>query len=120
VLSAAAGNLVPPVAALDELNAELAAAAVPARLLTRDGALRREWLDPTDTLDWYLGPVVRSAADFVVSPDVVRLKECPGGPGKACGFLFLDDTKNRSRRWCSSRTCGNRARQHRFYTRAQD
>jgi predicted RNA-binding Zn ribbon-like protein len=118
VLSAVARDHAPAVAALGELNAALATATVPVRLIAEDGALRREWLDPTDNPGWFLNPVLRSATDFVVSPDVARLKECPGGPGKACGFLFLDETKNRSRRWCSSRICGNRARQHRFYTRA--
>jgi predicted RNA-binding Zn ribbon-like protein len=119
LLSAVARNDAPPAAALADLNAALAAATVPVRLDWDGGAYRREWLDPKDGPGWFLNAVVRSTPDFLLSPDVARLKECPGGPGRACGFLFLDETKNRSRRWCSSRTCGNRARQHRFYTRAR-
>lgn len=119
VCSAAARGAEPPAADLDALNAALAAAAVPARLVPAAGGFRREWLDPRDDLGWLLGPVARSAADLLVSPELARLKECPGGPGKACGYLFLDETKNRSRRWCSGRTCGNRTRLHRHYARVR-
>jgi predicted RNA-binding Zn ribbon-like protein len=34
-----------------------------------------------------------------------------------CGWLFLDTTRNHSRRWCSSRGCGNRDRARRHYAR---
>lgn len=36
-----------------------------------------------------------------------------------CGWLFLDTTRNHSRRWCSSRDCGNRDRARRHYTRTR-
>jgi predicted RNA-binding Zn ribbon-like protein len=38
-----------------------------------------------------------------------RLKLCA-----ACGRAFYDESKNRTRRWCDARTCGNRARVRRF------
>jgi len=63
-----------------------------------------------------LGPITRSAADLLTSPAPGRLKQCPGSPNRTCGFLFLDQTKNHSRRWCSSSTCGNRTRLHRHST----
>jgi predicted RNA-binding Zn ribbon-like protein len=118
VLAAAAHRQPPPSPALDVLNAELATTAVPARLVRTGTGLRREWLDPTDQLDWLLGPIARSAADLLTSPALERLKQCPGSPGRTCGFLFLDQTKNHSRRWCSSATCGNRTRLHRHYSRS--
>jgi hypothetical protein len=108
----------PPHPALDVVNAELAATAVPPRLVPTGAGLRREWLDPTDRLGWLGGPIMRSAADLLTSPALERLKQCPGSPGRTCGFLFLDRTKNHSRRWCSSATCGNRTRLHRHYTRS--
>lgn len=46
--------------------------------------------------------------------DVGRLRECQAS---YCGWLFLDRTKNASRRWCSSADCGNRARARRHYAR---
>jgi len=41
-----------------------------------------------------------------------RIKVCSG-----CGAVFYDESKNRTRRWCDSRTCGNRARVRRYRTR---
>jgi predicted RNA-binding Zn ribbon-like protein len=63
-------------------------------------------------LDWILNPVVRSAADLLISEELGRLKKC-GDP--TCGWLFLDTSRNRSRRWCDMRDCGNRAKASRFY-----
>lgn len=48
--------------------------------------------------------------------DLGRLRQC-GDEG--CGWLFLDRSKNGSRRWCSSGDCGNRARARRHYERAR-
>ncbi|MGH8496131.1 MAG: CGNR zinc finger domain-containing protein [Gammaproteobacteria bacterium] len=46
-----------------------------------------------------------------------RLKECPGQP--ACGWLFYDASKNRSRRWCDMEDCGNIAKARRHYARVR-
>jgi predicted RNA-binding Zn ribbon-like protein len=119
VFSAVARRAPPPAAALHTLNAELAGAMVPARLVPAGAGFRREWLDPRDELGWMLGPVVRSAAELLTSPARERLKECPGGAGTACGEIFVDQTRNRSRRWCSGATCGNRVRLYRHYTRVR-
>jgi predicted RNA-binding Zn ribbon-like protein len=49
--------------------------------------------------------------------DLSRLRRCADD---GCGWLFLDRSKNGSRRWCSSADCGNRARARRHYERARD
>jgi predicted RNA-binding Zn ribbon-like protein len=54
-----------------------------------------------------LGPVARSAAELLTSPKLGRVKVC-GGEG--CGWMFLDESRNASRKWCESRDCGNRER----------
>ncbi|HEV2391667.1 MAG TPA: CGNR zinc finger domain-containing protein [Verrucomicrobiae bacterium] len=33
--------------------------------------------------------------------------------GDTCGWLFVDSSKNHSRRWCDMRDCGNRAKARR-------
>lgn len=38
-----------------------------------------------------------------------RVKVCPG-----CGRVFYDETRSRTRRWCDSGGCGNRARVRRY------
>ena len=65
-------------------------------------------------LDWILCPVIRSAADLLVSEEFRRVKKCAD---PICGWLFLDISRNRSRRWCDMRDCGNRAKASRFYKR---
>jgi predicted RNA-binding Zn ribbon-like protein len=62
--------------------------------------------------DWILNPLVRSAAELLVSAERKRVKKC-GDP--ACGWLFLDVSRNLSRRWCNMGDCGNRAKASRFY-----
>jgi predicted RNA-binding Zn ribbon-like protein len=63
-------------------------------------------------LDWILNPVIRSAADLLVSEEFRRVKKCAD---PICGWLFLDISRNRSRRWCDMADCGNRAKAGRFY-----
>ncbi len=70
-----------------------------------------------DALDWILNPIVRSAADLLTSDELKRVKECADDRG--CGWLFLDSSRNRSRRWCDMKDCGNRAKARRFYKRIQ-
>jgi predicted RNA-binding Zn ribbon-like protein len=62
-------------------------------------------------LERVLWPVVVSAEKLLLSPDASRVRECAG---EACQVLFLDTTKNRSRRYCSPTECGNRERVRRF------
>lgn len=64
-----------------------------------------------------LGPVAWSACDLLQGNFVPRIKECPGPEG--CGWLFLDHSKNRSRTWCSMKTCGNAAKVRRYRARQQ-
>ena len=59
-----------------------------------------------------LNPLIHSAADLLVSEELKRVKKC-GDP--ACGWLFLDTSRNKSRRWCNMSDCGNRAKARRFY-----
>ena len=68
----------------------------------------------TDSMDLFLDPIIKSAADLLVSPELKRVKQCADD---ACGWLFVDMSRNNSRRWCSMEDCGNRAKAHRHYLR---
>jgi predicted RNA-binding Zn ribbon-like protein len=59
-----------------------------------------------------LGPVAWSALDLLATGNFERVKQCPSPD---CGWLFLDSSKNNSRRWCDMASCGNRmkVRKHR-------
>jgi predicted RNA-binding Zn ribbon-like protein len=61
-----------------------------------------------------LWPVARSAAELLTSAKLDRVKVC-GGEG--CGWMFLDESRNASRKWCESRDCGNRERVRQYLAR---
>lgn len=94
------------------------------RLLSRAGAARGlvptvrgygwGWRrDPGPVVD-RLFPAAWSAAQLLASEERHRLKCCDG-----CGRLFIDQSPNRSRRWCDMRGCGNRAKVRRFRARSE-
>ncbi len=65
-----------------------------------------------DAFDRVIWSVARSAADLLTSADLAHVRQCAL---ENCGWLFLDLSKNKSRRWCAMMMCGNRnkARRHR-------
>jgi predicted RNA-binding Zn ribbon-like protein len=65
-----------------------------------------------ESLDDLLWPIISSAAELLLSNELRQVKECPG-----CGWLFLDTSKNQSRRWCSMNTCGARDKMRRYHKR---
>jgi len=67
-------------------------------------------------LDWILNPVIRSAAEVLVSDELQNIKSCAD---PTCGWLFLDVSRNKRRRWCDMQDCGNRAKASRFYRKKQ-
>jgi predicted RNA-binding Zn ribbon-like protein len=69
---------------------------------------------PFDTLRLL---AARSAADVLAPPrEVAHVKRCAG---EHCGFLFVDDSRNQTRRWCDTKVCGNRARVKAHYARSR-
>ena len=82
-------------------------------------ALHRLELRPSAggfALDRVLWPIVRSAADLLTSEDLDRVRECAR---EGCDWLFVDTSKNRSRRWCSMSLCGSRVKARRYYRRGK-
>jgi predicted RNA-binding Zn ribbon-like protein len=57
--------------------------------------------------DRIIGPLAWAAVELLRSDRLDRLKRCPPHD---CRWLFIDRTKNASRRWCDMATCGNRAK----------
>ena len=95
-----------------------ALAAAPARRVLVRGNKGFGWQIDRDgfSAPSLLAPVLWSAGDLMVSPDTIRLRHCSN---EQCLWLFLDDSKNGSRRWCSMQACGNRAKAHRHYLRTR-
>jgi len=103
---------------LDFLNAALREAMMHLQLNNAADRFSLQWEISEKALDRMLWPVVRSAVDLLTSDDLGRVGECADDRG--CGYLFYDTSRNRSRRWCSMESCGNRAKAMRHYERYQE
>jgi predicted RNA-binding Zn ribbon-like protein len=114
VLSALSAGARPPREELAIVNRELAEGLPGLRL---DWVQQKVRLVPADqpvALEGLLWPIAASAADLARSPLLDRLKECRSD---GCSWMFIDESKNRSRRWCDMADCGNRAKARRYYHR---
>lgn len=116
LFSAIAAGRPPARSHLARLNAALPLALSHLRLERQAGGFVWSWEMGDPTLESPLWPVLRSAAELLTSGDLRQLRECAGS---GCTWLFLDHSRNRSRRWCSMETCGNRAKARRHYQRQQ-
>jgi predicted RNA-binding Zn ribbon-like protein len=72
------------------------------------------WKGVEDDLASLLWPVARSITSLLTSPELARVRECADD---SCGWLFLDLSRNASRRWCDMADCGNRAKARRYRER---
>ncbi|MGI8552546.1 MAG: CGNR zinc finger domain-containing protein [Dehalococcoidia bacterium] len=61
-----------------------------------------------------LAPVLWSAADLVLNAQHRRIRQCAN---EQCLWLFVDQSKSGSRRWCDMTSCGNRAKARRHYSK---
>ncbi len=84
-------------------------------ILTRDGdKYSLWWRDVEARLDAPLWPVLRSTADLLRSPLRKKIRQCSNTP---CNWLFIDESKNSSRRWCSMAICGTQVKMRNYYRR---
>lgn len=114
LFQAQANNNKLPGAALKHLNAEVCRTATWRNLSAEGSKITCAWDFTGAPPSAIVGPVVWSSAELLERGDAVRVKECPGPD---CGWLFYDGSKNRSRTWCSMKTCGNTAKVQRFRAR---
>jgi predicted RNA-binding Zn ribbon-like protein len=105
------------IADLKGFNKALASVLSHSRLAPYERGLRWDWDSSSDKLDSIIWPVVKSAVDLMTSEAVKRVGQC--ADEKGCGWLFWDSSRNRSRRWCDMKDCGNRAKVRRFYAKSK-
>lgn len=101
----------PDAADLETLNRELSIAGQSESLTYNNGGFGWKWDASGTALDYSLWQVAQSAAEILTSGNLTRLRQCGGD---ACGWLFLDTSRNGSRRWCDMKDCGNLAKVRRF------
>jgi predicted RNA-binding Zn ribbon-like protein len=117
VFSALASGEAPRDADLALIGDAAAAGAARSQLVyDRDGV---GWSLPSDgdDLERPLWEIARSAADLLTSGERDRVKECAS---ETCEWVFLDRSRNHSRRWCDMSDCGNRAKARRFQAKKRE
>lgn len=82
--------------------------------LAADGDAFRYDVPSTAGVDAILWPLLESAREVLAMPH--RVKECPG---EDCGWVFLDTSRNGTRRWCSMGSCGSREKMRRYRARVR-
>jgi predicted RNA-binding Zn ribbon-like protein len=98
------------------LNSALSEAMCHVCIVPQTGGFQWDWTTGPENLDRVLWPVVRSAANLLTSDELSETRVCAS---ENCDWLFLDTSKNHSRRWCNMKTCGNRAKARRHYERTR-
>jgi predicted RNA-binding Zn ribbon-like protein len=116
VFGAIANHHAPDGRSLHQFNQELTSASPHLRVAYGVEGYTWQWQTDTFALDSVLWPIVWSAAQLLSTGDLERVKKCPG---ERCGWLFIDSSRNRSRRWCDMKECGNRAKASRYYQKHQ-
>jgi predicted RNA-binding Zn ribbon-like protein len=100
---------------LDDLNVEVRRALASVQLGASSGAVT--WANnPRAGLSVMVHRLAWSAAQLLTSAELARLRSCAND---RCGWLFLDESRNRSRRWCSMEECGSRDKSRRYYRRTK-
>jgi predicted RNA-binding Zn ribbon-like protein len=102
---------------MDVFNRAVADMLSHSKLISHNTGFTWECDYETDRLDSILWPVIRSAVDLMTSEALERVGQCADEQG--CGWLFWDSSRNRSRRWCDMRDCGNRAKVRRYYDKSR-
>jgi predicted RNA-binding Zn ribbon-like protein len=86
------------------------------RITTTPEGYKWGWGGSPSAMDRMLWPIVRSAVELLTSKKLRKVRKCVSND---CTWLFIDKSKNLSRRWCEMDSCGNRAKSRRHYRRTR-
>jgi predicted RNA-binding Zn ribbon-like protein len=118
IFSAIAAQHDPPSQALAALNRALPGAMARPKIIAGPSGYTLQWHSGEDALDAPLGPIVRSAAELLASAaELAKVRECAA---EGCAWLFLDTSRNKQRRWCDMKVCGNRNKARRYYQKRRE
>jgi predicted RNA-binding Zn ribbon-like protein len=98
------------------LNSALAQTPALLRVRAHAGAVGTQWGSAEEGLPKVLFPVLADAANLLASDRLARIRECSSAE---CTMLFVDESRNSSRRWCDMNSCGNRMKARRHYARTR-
>jgi predicted RNA-binding Zn ribbon-like protein len=105
---------------IERLNRALAEALAHRRVVQSGRGFVLGW-DDSDDLRRMLWPVAASAAALLADEHRAPVKLCGMSEDDgSCGWLFVDSSRNASRRWCTMKDCGNKAKARRHYARVKE
>jgi predicted RNA-binding Zn ribbon-like protein len=102
---------IPAANATSTLARDEAEAVARAELVRAEGGFGWSWANDV-SLGRPLWPVVHDATRLLTDGPLDRVKACDG-----CRYLFIDESKNHSRRWCDMATCGTAEKMRRYVER---
>ncbi len=119
VFLAASENTLPAPEPLEAFEREVRRAWAERRLIRGpDGEYR--WVSPESArLDAFIPGLALAASDLLTGPARARIRLCEATALDGCGWLFLDTSRNGTRRWCEMATCGNKYKARRHYARVR-
>lgn len=115
--SAVSAHLEPTPNALEDLQGFIAQAMTTRQMLRGADGFYWGWVwsENTPEMLYPLWPIAYDMGE-VLTGRAQLLRECAA---EDCGWLFLDTSRNHSRRWCDMSACGNRQKAKRHYHRAK-
>jgi len=116
IFSATALGATPAAVDLEALNQALARTPPRTQLRHTDAGYAWQVAKLRPVVSDLLAPVLWSAADLLTNTRLARVRRCANDK---CLYLFVDDSRNGTRRWCSMSMCGNRAKAHRHYAKSK-
>jgi predicted RNA-binding Zn ribbon-like protein len=114
IFRALADESAPPAPALRRIQLAYVEALANAHLLGDTQGYTWKW-DSAGGLLAPLWPIVAAAVELLTHGPTDQIKPC-----QACRFIFLDHSKNSSRRWCSMDDCGKTAKIARYLQRRSE
>lgn len=78
-------------------------------LISSPSGYQWSWASDISPMDQLLYSIIQSASEVITQGDLTRIKQCP-----SCQWLYMDLSKNKSRRWCTMEDCGNRHKVNAF------
>jgi predicted RNA-binding Zn ribbon-like protein len=117
IFAALAAGQSPQAADLAAINHALHIALSHLEVLPSPDGFAWGWAAQPGDLEPMLWPIVRSAADLLTSSERGQVSRCARA---GCDWLFVDTSKNHTRRWCSMNACGSRAKMQRYYRRKKE
>ncbi|MFS0722530.1 CGNR zinc finger domain-containing protein [Paenibacillus sp. 1P07SE] len=102
---------------LHEINLMLTSVSSQFQLNASKNAFEMEQMYNAEDWTLVLWQTTYSFAQLLSKPDVNRLKVCDN---QNCEWIFLDQSKNQTRRWCDTKVCGNIMKVRRFRNRKKE